>query len=289
MPEPYGTDELLCSVISREIGDGDVLLEGIGTFLPSVAYELARRQHAPNALTFTPAGTVFRARSLVAALTTHEQAAIEAGLRRVTYGEIWQQYLSPYIGRESPLWKEFVRPAQVDCWGNTNNVVIGSYDKPDVRLPGAVGIPDGTSLERAIYLYAPRHSPRVLRSRCDFVSGLGWRRPDKERLDEKIGRSKMLVTDLCVIRFEPQEGALLHSVHPGVRVEDVRAATGFELIVRDVEETEPPSDEQLELMRGELDPLGLRRLELYPGRARRSALRRALAGEEIPDPTRSHV
>lgn len=283
MPEAYGVDELLCAVISRQVDDGDVLLEGIGTFLPAAAYELARRCHAPNAITFTPVGTVFRARPLGTALAGYESAALEAGLRQVSYGEMALQYLPAYLGRQRPAWKEFARPAQVDRWGNTNNVVIGDYATPTFRLPGAVGIPDGTSLLRSISLYVPRHTVRVLVPEVDFVSGLGWRRADGE-LREKHGRPRLLVTDLAVITFDSERGATLCSVHPGVTVDDVRAATGFDLVIGQVGCTEPPTPEELDLLRREIDPLGLRRLELYAARPRRALLRAALRGDAVPKP-----
>lgn len=281
MGEPSGVDELMCAVIARQVTDGDVLLEGIGAFLPSVGYELARILHAPNAVVFTPVGTVFRREALRPSLGDLEAQAVRAGARRVTYGEMALQYLPAYIGRTKPVWREFARPAQVDGWGNTNNVTIGPYGSPTIRLPGAVGIPDGTSLLPHVHLYVPRHSDRVMVQDVDFVSGLGWRRSEP-RPGAKHGRPRLLVSDLGVIGFDPKDGARLLSTHPGVHIDDVVAATGFPLDTTGTVVTEPPTSRELEMLRTEVDPLGLRRLELAAARDRRHLLRLALNDQPLP-------
>lgn len=281
MAEHWTVDELMCAVIARTIRSDDLLLEGIGTYLPTCGYELARHTHAPGVWTFSSVGAVFRTKPVVLALEGYEAAVMAAGVRRTDYGEMALRYLPAYLLKTRRTMKEFGRPAQVDGRGNTNNVVIGDYHRPTLRLPGAVGIPDGTSLLREINLYAPRHSPRTLVPCCDFVSGLGWSRPDGPEGDARHGRPRRLVTDLAVIGFSP-DGAYIESVHPHTSEETVREATGFVLSDRRPEQTEPPSREEVELMRKVIDPQGLRRLELLGARDRRDMLRRALAGETVP-------
>lgn len=269
----------MCCVISQAVENGDVLLEGIGTFVPIVGYELARRQHAPDAISFSPSGTVFRHSGIAPlSLESYEADALARAERVVSYGEMAMRYLPAYLPRERPRWKEFMRPAQVDRVGQTNNVVIGSYAAPSIRLPGAVGIPDGAAVIRETHMYCPRHTDRVFVEECDFVSGLGWapRGPDG-----RVGNPRFIVTDVAVIEFTPNEAPTLVSVHPGVTVDQVKGKTGFALQTADAGETSPPTRDEIRLLR-EIDPLGLRRLEFLSARARRQALRQAAAHVEVP-------
>lgn len=273
-------DELMCSAIGREVAEGDVLLEGIGTFVPIVAYELARRRHAPSAVSFSPVGSAFRRRGIAPLdLEGYERDVLERADRVVSYGEMALSYLPSYLPRERPRWKEFMRPAQVDPLGNTNNVIIGSYAKPRIRLPGPVGLPDGAGVIRQTHMYCPRHSLRVFVERCDFVSGLGWAPRGSAGI---AGAPEMMISDLGVIGFAPDALPTLRSVHPGVTVEQAIAATGFTLDVGAVEETPPPAPDELELLR-EIDPLGLRRLEFLSARERRRALLGASEGRPVPE------
>lgn len=271
MPETWTVDELMCAVIARAVSNDDVLLEGIGTFLPTVGYELARCTHAPEAWIFTPCGTVFRNKTIPLSLDRYEAAAMAAAVRCTDYAEMALRYLPAYLKRARATWKEFARPAQVDGWGNTNNVVIGEYGRPVVRLPGAVGIPDGTTTLREINLYAPRHSRQTLVAECDFISGLGLRGRGG-RSAEQAGRPRRLVTNLAVIGFS-EEGAFISSAHPGIDVAEIRRSTGFPLIDRKPLVTEPPSAEELRLIREVIDPEGLRKLEMLDARRRRAVLR----------------
>lgn len=118
-----------------------------------------------------------------------------------------------------------------DRHGNLNSTVIGSYDNPKVRLPGAGGAPEIATSVRDVFVMV-RQIPRAFVERVDFVSSVG-------------SRVRLVVTDLGIL--EPQEGKLaLTRVHLGVKIDDVRAARGWEPRVADeVGEMEPPSGEEL--------------------------------------------
>jgi hypothetical protein len=180
-----------------------------------------------------------------------------------------------FLPRYGP--KEFFRPGQVDRWGNFNNVYMGgSYARPRLRLPGSGGIPDVTVFEEHVYLYVPRHGRHTFVERLDFCSGLG------HSPARRAGRGpRYLVSDLGQFDFEPTSGQMrLVSLHPGVELRRVQAKSGFELITpAGVPETEPPSVEELRLLREEIDPLGVRTLETLSGAARRERLREILRKE----------
>jgi hypothetical protein len=172
--------------------------------------------------------------------------------------------------------KEFFRPGQVDVRGNFNNIAFGSsYQSPRLRLPGTGGIPDVTTYFDEIYLYVPRHSRVTFVRKLDFRSGMG------HSPARRHGRGpQYLISDLGQFDFAEGRMRLTH-LHPGVSLDRIIAKTGFDLdLAENLEETEPPSQEDLELLRHEIDPLGIRRLELLGGKARKQALLEALEREE---------
>ena len=173
--------------------------------------------------------------------------------------------------------KEFFRPGQVDPAGNFNNIAIGKdYEHPRLRLPGSGGIPDVSVYSDQMYMYVPRHSRAIFVPVLDWRSGLGH---DPAR--RRGSGPRYLVSDLG--QFDWADGRMrLISIHRGVTVEHIQAKTGFPLeIAPDVSETPSPTSEELRLLRDEIDPLGVRRLETLAGTARRDLLREILIREGV--------
>jgi acyl CoA:acetate/3-ketoacid CoA transferase beta subunit len=265
----YTIDELISVCIARQIADGEVVAQGIATPLVAAGYLLAKCTHAPNLLFASAIGQgVCRdwaplGLARVEALWL-DKAMLSAGFARVA---------TEILPRMRPL--EFFRPAQVDARGNFNNIALGSnYRRPRLRLPGTGGIPDVTTYEERVYLYVPRHSRVTFVEQVDFVSGLGHV-PERTR-----GAGPCyLVSDLA--QFDFAGGRMrLTFLHPGVTLRQVQAKTGFALeVAPDYEETPPPTAEEVRLLREAIDPLGVRRLELLGGSARRDLLREILARE----------
>jgi len=273
-------DELLCCVMSRQIENGDVVLEGIGTFLPAAAYELARATHAPQLTIFSPLTGSYRDVALPLSLDGYESAVARAATRTISYAEMVLWHLPAYLPRRPERWKEFLRPAQVDRLGHTNNVLVHRADGSVVRLPGAVGIPDSMALHEQVLLYLPRHEPRAFVERVDVLSGVGG-----EGLGGGIGRTRAerLVTDLGVVDFGPH-GLRVVSLHPGVTIDQIRASTPLPLTAPDtLPETDPPTEAELEALRETIDPRGLRTLEFLPSRERVTALRSLVSDERRQD------
>ncbi|MCA1193762.1 MULTISPECIES: CoA-transferase subunit beta [unclassified Saccharopolyspora] len=149
---------------------------------------------------------------------------------------------------------------QIDRYGNQNISRIGPWERPKVQLIGVRGAP-GNSVNHVTNYWVPKHGERTFVERVDLVCGVGH-----DRATGAAGRFhdvRVVVTDLAVLDFAgPDRTMRLRSVHPGVTVREVRQRTGFELDTSAVAETRLPSAEELELIRGRLDPDGLRHREV---------------------------
>jgi acyl CoA:acetate/3-ketoacid CoA transferase beta subunit len=155
---------------------------------------------------------------------------------------------------------------QVDRWGNQNISCIGPWEQPTRQLLGVRGAPGNTVNNRTSY-WVPKHSDRVVVDRVDVVSGVGRRRAEEAGpAATRFHDVHRVITNLCVLDFAgPDHTMRLVSVHPGVTVDEVRAASGCEIHVDvDVPETRTPTLEELVLIREVLDPRGLRDREVPP-------------------------
>jgi acyl CoA:acetate/3-ketoacid CoA transferase beta subunit len=259
----YSTGELICSCLARRINDGEVVALGLATPMGAAATLLARKLHAPNIFIASAIATSVTIDPPQLNLTDAEGQWIEAALTSSSF----VQGASDYLPTVMP--KEFFRPGQVDQQGNTNNISIGKdYRSPRLRMPGVGGVPDVSVFMSEMVLYVPRHSRVAFPKKLDFISGLGH--SHKRRAGSG---PEYLVSDLGQFDFQDGRMRLTH-LHPGVSRDRVVAKTAFELAIADnLQTTEAPSNRELELLRMEVDPLGLRELEMLSGAQRRRALR----------------
>lgn len=265
----YTIDELISVCIARQVEDGELLGQGINTPLVMAGLILAKCTHAPNVKFSSAIGQGLG------------QDWAPLGVGRIE--DMWLGMAQAHFGFVAgaadllpayPL-KEFFRPAQVDACGNFNNIAFGSdYHRPRMRLPGTGGIPDVTTFSNHVYLYVPRHSRVTFVEELDFVSGLGHS-PERRRGQG----ARYLISDLG--QFDWAGGRMrLTTLHPGVTVEQAQKKTGFPLeIALDVHETPEPSPEEIRLLREDIDPLGVRKLETLGGSARKDLLREILIRE----------
>ena len=267
--------ENLVAAIVNELDDGDVMLEGIGTFLPTSAYLLAQATHAPNAVRLCPVGNIFVAEAHAMSMADYEFETLRRGLYRFSYWDVNASYLPRFIPGKRGKWKEFLRPAQVDRTGRTNNVVIGPYEKPTVRLPGAAGLPDGVPIEPALYMYVPRHDRNCFVAKLDFVSAPGI---------EDGAHPLLIVSNLAVMRFAADGVLEVEALMPAATREQVRDNTGFELRFRErLLPFRPLNAEQLRVLRHDVDPQSLRDLEFHVGAERLGRIESLAAQEPAHD------
>src|SRR4051794_14197413 len=218
---------MMAVAAARRVPDGAVCFVGIG--LPSLATNLARRTHAPGCVLIYESGTI-GAKPEELPLSIGDGELAETADAVVSVPEIFAYWLQG--GR---IDVGFLGAAQVDRHGNLNSTVIGDYGAPAVRLPGGGGAPEIALGVESVFVML-RHSPRAFVERLDFTTSLG-------------DNVRTVVTDLGTL--EPLEGELtLVGCHPGVAVDDVLEATGWELRVSDeVRETPPPSADELSTLR----------------------------------------
>jgi len=151
--------------------------------------------------------------------------------------------------------------AQLDRYGNQNISCIGDWSRPRAQLLGVRGAP-GNTINHPVSYWIPRHTPRVFVEAVDMVCGIGYDRA--AAVGARFHDLRVVVTNLAVLDFQtPGHAMRLRSVHPGVTVPDVVAATGFPLALPDdVPVTRAPTPAELALIRQRLDPDGLREREL---------------------------
>jgi acyl CoA:acetate/3-ketoacid CoA transferase beta subunit len=153
---------------------------------------------------------------------------------------------------------------QVDRHGNQNISAIGPFDRPTRQLLGSRGAPGNTVNNRTSY-WVPKQSPRVFVEQVDVVTGVGPKRArEAGPAAAKFNDVHRIVTDLGVFDVGgPDDTVRLLSTHPGVTVDDVQAASGFEVYVDpQVTTTREPGPGELMLIREVLDPKGLRTREV---------------------------
>ena len=223
----HSADEMMTVAAARELRDGEVCFVGIG--LPSTAANLARGRHAPDVVLIYESGTI-GSKPTRLPLSIGDGDLAETADAVVAVPEIFNYWLEG--GR---IDVGFLGAAQIDRHGNLNSTVIGSYDAPKVRLPGAGGAPEIARLTKRVITII-RQSSRTFVDQLDFKTSLG--------ADDQV-----VITDLGVLRRVDGE-LTLTALHPGVTLEQAQEATAWELKVADeLETSDPPSEDELSLLR----------------------------------------
>lgn len=240
----WTSDEMMTVAGARQLRAGTACFVGIG--LPSTAANLARATHAPDLVLIYESGCL-GSKPYRLPLSIGDGVLAETADAVVTVAEVFNYWLQP--GR---IAVGFLGGAQVDRFGNINTTVVGDYDNPTVRLPGAGGAPEiAASCQECIVMI--RQSRRSFVDRVAFRTSVGYGSGpgDRSRFGLTGAGPRVVITDLGVLEPDPTSSELtLTAVHPGVRVDDVRAATGWDLAVAaDLRTSPPPSDAELTALR----------------------------------------
>jgi acyl CoA:acetate/3-ketoacid CoA transferase beta subunit len=244
-------DEVCVTAIAEAFrGDGEILCNPIG-IVPVCGGRLARESFEPD-LMMTDTVSVLVANTIPVGAVNPERV-IEGNIPfRSIFDVVWSGRRHVVMGA-----------SQIDRFGNTNIANIGPWARPTAQLLGVRGAP-GNTVNHAVSFWIPKHTPQVFVTHVDMVSGLGYDRA--AALGEWVAahhRLPRVVTNLAVLDFETADHSMrLVSTHPGVSVDDVVAATGFELMIApDIAESRGPTpDESAAIDR--IDPAGLRHREV---------------------------
>lgn len=241
---PYTSDEMMTIAAARMVRNGAVCFVGIG--LPSAAANLARLTHAPDIVLIYESGTI-GTKPAILPLSIGDPELAETADTVVSLVEIFSYWLQ---GGRIDL--GFLGAAQIDRFANINSTVIGNYENPLVRLPGAGGAPE-IAASCGEVLITLRQSTRAFVNTLDFVTSVGYLDggDSRDRLRLPGKGPTAVITDLGVLTPDPATKELvLTSIHPGIAVAQVVAATGWPLKVAPRPAvTEPPSDHELAVLR----------------------------------------
>ncbi len=236
--------EVQTVVAARRLEHARSVFIGVGR--PSTAALLARMVHNPRLVLVYESGTI-GAKPFHIPLSIGDGELAETADAVVSVPEMFNYWIGP--GRVQVA---FLGAAQVDRFGNLNSTVIGDYEHPRTRLPGAGGAPEIAACCQEVVVIAP-HSARTFVERLDFRTtvGFGDGPGDRRRLGFPGRGPTAVVTDLGVLEPDADSCELrLTQIHPGVEVEQVCEATGWDLqVADDLEHTPPPTDEELSALR----------------------------------------
>ena len=224
----------MAAVAARELRDGEVVFVGIG--LPNLACNLARRTHAPHLVLIYESGAVGAAPERLP-VSIGDPALVTGSLMVCGMADVFQLFL-----QNGRIEVGFLGGAQVDRFANINTTVIGTYERPKVRLPGSGGAAE-IALHAQRILIISKLSPRTFPERVDFVTSPGQ-------------RVQRVITDKGVLEPDGPGGELvLTALYPGVQESDIRAGVGWALRSRaKLECIDPPTTVELQLLRDVLDP-----------------------------------
>jgi len=246
--------ELMIIAASRALRGHRTVFVGVG--LPNIACNLARRSHSPNIELVYESG-VFGAQPARLPLSIGDPTLVSGATSVVSMSDLFMLYLQGGL-----IDVALLGGAQIDRFGNLNTTIIGDYHAPKTRLPGSGGACEIAINARRIFMIM-RLSKRAFVPKIDFLTSPGHLDGGdaRQRLGLPGGGPEFVITDKALLSFDnPEREMMLVELAPGQTVESVQAAVGWPLRVADsLREMEPPTLEELHIVRDQLDPQGLYR------------------------------
>jgi glutaconate CoA-transferase subunit B len=239
--QKYSTKELMIIAAARQIKDGEIIF--VGMRLPIAAYGVARLTHAPNAVGLFESG-VARYEPAQDMLYTMCDGPNQLGAA-------WTTGLIQTMGLLSGgrIHAGFVGGAEIDRFANINTSYIGDFKNPKVKLPGSGGAPDIAAMAKRLIIVISHEKHRLV-EKVDYVSSPGHLSGGEARKEAGLPGSgpSVVITDRGIlVPYGPEKELHLASIHPGHTLEEIRENTGWNLkVVRDLEETSPPTSEELD-------------------------------------------
>lgn len=251
----YSPSEMMIVHSARALAGERVVFVGVG--LPNIACNLAQRTVAPDLELVYESG-IFGARPARLPLSIGDPTLISGATSACSMTDLFMYYLQG--GR---IESAFLGAAQIDRYGNLNSTVIGDYAIPKVRLPGSGGACEIAIHAKKIFIMTPL-SKRTFVEKLDFVTSPGHLdgRPDtRKHLGMPGDGPQLVITNRAIFDFGAQGNEMrLISIYPGVTLDQVKGDVAWPLqAMADLQETPPPTAEELRIIRQELDPAGIYR------------------------------
>ena len=254
MAQDYTPSEMMIVTAARALTGVRTVFVGVG--LPNSACNLARRTVAPDLELIYESG-VYGARPARLPLSIGDPTLISGATSVCSMIDLFGLYLQGGLVEVA-----FLGGAQIDRLGNLNTTVIGVWENPKVRLPGSGGACEIATNARQIFVIM-RLKGRAFVERLHFVTSPGHLGglADRAALGLPGAGPQLVVTDKCVFGFDRETREMtLKTLHPGVPLAEVKEAVAWDMAVApDLAETEPPTGDELRLLREELDPQGMYR------------------------------
>jgi glutaconate CoA-transferase subunit B len=246
----FAARELMAIVAAREIQDGEIVFCGTGISL--LAAMAAKRIHAPGAMVFFETGAIdpdLREIPMsVADSRVMFRASVNAGLAEA-FAMMQNRFLGPRV-------VAILGAAQVDRYGNLNSTCVGDYARPSVRFPGSGGACDAGSFVGRTIVFI-RHERRRFVERLDYLTTPGYLDGPggRERLGYRRGGPTCVISDRALLRFDGVNKEMyLDRYYPGTTPEEIQSHTGFSLDLTRAAPLDPPTIEELRILRQEVDP-----------------------------------
>lgn len=252
MSASYNMMEMMICAAARQLEDGKTV--AVGTGAPCAAAMLAQKTHAPNLV------IVFEAGGLAPRLT---RMPISVGDSRTFYMANSASGMAEMMTTcaRGMVDYAFLGGAQIDRFGNLNSTMVGDYQKPKVRFPGSGGANDFASLCWRTMIMTVHNTSRFVEKVAfvtspGYLDGAGSR--EEAGLPPGSGPYK-IITDLAILGFDQTSKAMrIESMHPGATLAKIQKNTGFEIMeAPEVGQTPAPRQDELEVLRQEVDPEGL--------------------------------
>jgi acyl CoA:acetate/3-ketoacid CoA transferase beta subunit len=253
MTEDYNSTELLATVASKILEDESTVM--VGTGMPMLAAMLAQKTHAPNVTLIYEAGGI-GAEAPALPVSVGDERTFHRSISAAGMHEVMS------FGQAGMIDFGFLGGAQIDKHGNLNSTVIGDWESPIVRFPGSGGANDiGSWANETIIAIQQSEDTFVeeldFRTTPGYLDGPGEREEVGLPADSGPGR---VITQLGVYSFDDEREMVLESLHPGVDIEEINENSSFEIkIPDDYDQSPEPSEEEIQLLREEIDPRGIMR------------------------------
>lgn len=281
-PEPAGTDatvdEIMVGWLAKQYDNDSVCSVGSFSPLAFVSYLLAKETHAPDLVIMSYNGGLIDIGNRPMAMMLAEPLDFQTAVLHCGGDDSFHWYYQRGL-----ITHEVVTSAQIDKHCRTNNFEVRSPSGKRIRLPGQGGMADVANMHQHFMLYLTRHSKLTMVEQVDYVSAARALLTDSERAAAGFQPGIVrLITNLGVFGYDDMARELvLESLHPGVTLEEVQDNTGFELrVAGELAVTPVPTASELQMIRTEIDPLGMRRLEFVGGKERGPLLQAVIESEE---------